>query len=318
MSDATTSLTLENQVPVSFGSVTYFIQDNSGKQVNITVPALGSVQHPTDPAQGPWQIYATVNSPGSLGKPGSSLSSAPWTFDDPSAVVPSFLSIALNPAAPDPTPAPAPASGTAPDAAGFAPSLSPSILDSSRGWKSVGDTLSSETTPADATTTFRVRHQEQDNWCWAALAVSVEAFYTRTTPRTQCSLVNTTIGRTDCCERTPCAACNTSYSIGRGLSNLNCLNGSTIPNSISFSDVRTQIADSKPIGIRVLWAGGSTTVGHALSIYGYKTENLAAADVTIDVSDPTHGLSTVKFARFPANYHGGVFWTHTYKTKAPS
>jgi hypothetical protein len=37
---------------------------------------------------------------------------------------------------------------------------------------------------------FTVHHQEQTNWCWAAVATSTAGFYESTSRWTQCEMVN--------------------------------------------------------------------------------------------------------------------------------
>jgi hypothetical protein len=313
MSDST-NLTLQNLVPGSFGSVTYCIEDASGKQAKLTVPPLGSVQYPTDPNSGPWQIYATINS---LGTSGSSLSSAPSSYSDPNATVPSSLNISLSPApVPNATPASTPVSGASPDTAGFTPLPQPSLLDASQGWKSLGDVLTPDVLPPSLQLNFTVQRQTQDQWCWAALAASIAAYYEPASTATQCLLANWAFGQTTCCIDGSTPSCNQPSSPGGAIDHLHCLFGAT--GRIGFGDVRNQIVASKPIGIRILWSEGSASVGHALSIYGYGAGNQPADQTTIDISDPWYGESVVNFQNFPANYHAGEAWTHTYLTKAPS
>jgi hypothetical protein len=47
---------------------------------------------------------------------------------------------------------------------------------------------------------FFMQPQQRRNWCWAATAVSVAAFYDPATAWTQCALANAELGRDDCCD----------------------------------------------------------------------------------------------------------------------
>ena len=46
---------------------------------------------------------------------------------------------------------------------------------------------------------FSIIAQEQRNWCWSAVSVSIERFYDSGAARQQCELANTALARNDCC-----------------------------------------------------------------------------------------------------------------------
>ena len=55
---------------------------------------------------------------------------------------------------------------------------------------------------------FSMQAQAQRNWCWAAIAVSVAAFFDQRTPRTQCNVADEELRRTDCCGAGSAGPCN--------------------------------------------------------------------------------------------------------------
>ena len=64
---------------------------------------------------------------------------------------------------------------------------------------------------------FTIRHQEQDNWCWAAVATSTRGFYESTDGGAQCQLANEELGRTTCCPSGADAACDVPWYLDRAL-----------------------------------------------------------------------------------------------------
>jgi len=77
----------------------------------------------------------------------------------------------------------------------------------------------------------------------------------------------------------------------------------------SLLKVQSEIDGKHPLGVRLGWTGGG---GHFLVIDGYDTH---VAAPTITLADPFYGTSVVVFNSFPANYHGGAVWSHSYTTQ---
>lgn len=80
-------------------------------------------------------------------------------------------------------------------------------------------------------------------------------------------------------------------------------------NPLTLSEVVEQIAQLRPIAIRIAWTGGGA---HNPAIDGYDTAG--PGDPTIDVEDPIYGHSVQDFNTFPTTYQGGATWTDTYLT----
>jgi hypothetical protein len=189
------------------------------------------------------------------------------------------------------------------------------LLDSAN-WQAVVAPQPAPATPAKVLKlAFTMQTQAQSQWCWAALTSSVWTYYAPAQAMSQCLLANLFLKQGNCCTAGSSAACNQPFTVDTALAYAQCLNAPVLSEKLIFSDVVTQIVASKPIGIRVTWQGGGD-VGHALCIVGYDCSAPSSDDATIDLKDPFFGESIVKYKSFPANYHNGLAWTHTYRTQA--
>ncbi len=71
--------------------------------------------------------------------------------------------------------------------------------------------------PVDRELPFTMQYQQQSNWCWAAVSVSVALFYSSSSKWTQCTLVNDALGQKTCCATGGSAACNQPWYLDRAL-----------------------------------------------------------------------------------------------------
>lgn len=151
---------------------------------------------------------------------------------------------------------------------------------------------------------FSMQHQQQTQWCWAAVAVSVDLYYYPGSSWTQCKLVNHALGQTTCCSSGSTAQCNVPWYLDQALNlvgNLASWNGG----KATLSAVKGEINACRPICMRIGWTGGG---GHFVAIYGHSGNN-------INVGDPWYGNSVQHYSAFPNAYQGGGSWTHDYYTK---
>jgi hypothetical protein len=156
---------------------------------------------------------------------------------------------------------------------------------------------------------FHMQHQQQSNWCWAAVSTSVSHYYDPTSTWTQCLVANGELNRTDCCGGGASGACNVYGFLNSALQrvgHLDHMDGS----AISFGATRGEIAADRPVGIRVAWAGGGA---HFLAIVGV----LDATQDWVAVDDPIYGASDLTYTALKTAYQTpGSTWTHTYYTEA--
>ena len=160
-----------------------------------------------------------------------------------------------------------------------------------------------------------VQPQRETNWCWAAVSVSICAFYNAVTIWTQCLVANAALPRTDCCSasaNSDPALCNTPWYLDVALQ-VTANFRQMIAAPLSFTAVQTEVNGSQPIGCRIGWTGGG---GHFVAIVGWLTGS-SGTDY-IDVSDPIYLDSQIAFANFAGAYQSGGSWTHSYLTIATS
>jgi hypothetical protein len=162
---------------------------------------------------------------------------------------------------------------------------------------------------------FFMQPQQQDNWCWAAVAASVSAYFNPHTIWTQCRVANGVLGRTDCCPNN--ADCNVkSYleDVLRVTGNLEWWKSGECPSDNLVYEI---INNNRPVCVRVAWKGPVTepfkiqlpsSIGHFFAITGF---NSSLDWVT--VMDPAWGLSMVsRDALRSYGYRGSGIWTTTY------
>ena len=152
---------------------------------------------------------------------------------------------------------------------------------------------------------FTMQHQQQTQWCWAAVSVSVNLYYHPASGQTQCAVANTGMGQTTCCVDGSTVQCNQPWFLDQALQivgNLNAVTGG----KAALTAVKAEINQCHPLCLRIGWNGGG---GHFVAIYGYSRK-------LINVGDPWYGNSVVAYASFPNTYQGGGSWTDSYTTKA--
>jgi hypothetical protein len=158
---------------------------------------------------------------------------------------------------------------------------------------------------------FDVEQQQQSNWCWAAVSVSVAQYYRRQTPWTQCTVAGAELNRSDCCGGGAGTGCNVVWYLDRALTRVQSLrirNAGSTP----FADVQAEIAADRPLGCRIGWSTGG---GHFVTIGGW----MLAPDGTqyVDVFDPLYSYSQTTYQSFVSAYQGVGTWTHSYFTQPP-
>jgi hypothetical protein len=176
---------------------------------------------------------------------------------------------------------------------------------------------------------YNLVYQCCSNWCWAAVTTAVTNYYSGGSVN-QCTVVNTTLGRSDCCEGTcdqsgcyggicgpgncSSAACNVDYYLPDALYAMHHLNvwiGGTISVWGSDQSVISQLSSMKPIGARIVWSGGGA---HFLAIIGCQCSG-AGAEPILSVADPIFGPSSPTYTNLCTNYLSSGHWVETTLTK---
>jgi hypothetical protein len=152
---------------------------------------------------------------------------------------------------------------------------------------------------------FAMVTQQQSQWCWAAVAVSVAGFFGNN-GWTQCSVVNAELGRGDCCNQQLPGSCNVVWLLDRALNRVGHFNPPVQGALLPVASVQTEINADRPIGCRIGWSGGG---GHFVVLSGY---DFGGASDFVDVQDPWYGPSVVNYSTFASSYQSNGSWTHSY------
>jgi Papain-like cysteine protease AvrRpt2 len=156
-----------------------------------------------------------------------------------------------------------------------------------------------------ASLNFTMQHQQQDEWCWAAVTVSV-AVYFGDSSWSQCGLSNNFFGQALCCMYGDSGSCNQPFYLDQALQKVGHFRLFSV-GPASLYQVQAEIVAGRPLGVRIEWA--SSHVGHFVAIDGCTSDS-------VEVQDPwTGGYTSVDYNTFLTAYAGsgdtGV-WTHCY------
>jgi len=156
---------------------------------------------------------------------------------------------------------------------------------------------------------FNMQHQQQTEWCWAAVATSLALYYDPGSTWTQCSVANAMLPGRDCCGADASGACNAPMSLTNTLQTTIGHLVRKIPKAATFVEAQGEVDGGRPLGVRTAW-GGDDNNAHLLMIIGYHP----LFDM-LGVDDPLYGKSDVDYTAFCTDYQnaGGV-WNRTYFT----
>jgi hypothetical protein len=167
---------------------------------------------------------------------------------------------------------------------------------------------------------FRNVPQEDDFWCWAAVAVAVQRFYEPTSSTKQCELVADVLtaqgqlgSGTICCPSASNPACDVLWYVYDALRAVGHYPDRYLEGPPGFGNVKGEIGRGRPVVCRVQWPDGA---GHFVAITGY-SEGPGVERVTVQDPLPT-GIGAevgMDYDAFVSNYHSaGGRVTHTYWT----
>ena len=163
---------------------------------------------------------------------------------------------------------------------------------------------------------FAMEEQCHSNWCWAAVAASVAAYYDNGTYKKQCEIAALDLDRADCCAHA-CGAkdveCNVTNVFGSPLNRVRCLQRLERFKQATPSEVLEELEAGRPICVRTVWPGGGA---HFVAIVGSWLDAGGASMLALD--DPFWGRSEYSYDRFATHYQllGGS-WNDTYYTRSP-
>jgi hypothetical protein len=170
---------------------------------------------------------------------------------------------------------------------------------------------------------FTLQYQENDNWCWAATAASINDCYNKIndTPEKkviQSKIVAQGLDLPYCVEQPDNPDCNQSSDLGRALHRLDRLAAKKdspldLTSNNNGSSIQEEIDNKRPIGCLIHWPGKPD--GHCVVIYGYDLDNK-----DIYVADPLKENNIYGFysySKLKSNYFdAGGTWSKSYLTNA--
>jgi hypothetical protein len=153
---------------------------------------------------------------------------------------------------------------------------------------------------------FEIETQKQDQWCWAAVSVSIEKYFEGERALSQCEMAHRVLG-VDCCASA--ISCNKAAHLQKALSEIHKLRDDALPGSLSFTETKQEIENGMPIGVRIGWFGGG---GHFVVIRGYRE---SGGEELVSIADPWFVDSIQYFDVFSSNYLDLGKWTDTFRIK---
>ena len=171
---------------------------------------------------------------------------------------------------------------------------------------------------------FNMQQQEHSDWCWAAVAASVERYFAPNSTWCQRRLASqmakieklkvTNCGT--CKKRKPISQkCNRTWFLDKALELVGRLKGKAKAIVLSFAQVERRIRDGVPVCVRILWGKGPAA--HFVVISGCETAPSGAQ--WVDIEDPFAGSSTWLYEEFRLNYqYSEGAWVATYPVKGNS
>jgi hypothetical protein len=190
---------------------------------------------------------------------------------------------------------------------------------------------------------LKMQYQETYEWCWIAVATSINHFYNPASTSTQCGIM-TTVGQTINGFPASTSACPsaaavasvpglaailanpyvpaaeyaldnaslgipTEYIKSGGVGDALNVNGNSngpAPSPLTLAQITTEISAGRPIAVDIAWNSGGQ---HCVAIAGVLNDMLL-------ICDPVYGESVVQFESFPSAYQGGASLVSAYLTKA--
>jgi hypothetical protein len=151
---------------------------------------------------------------------------------------------------------------------------------------------------------FQIETQEKSEWCWAAVAVSIDKYFDSKSPLKQCDIAKRVLGNDKCCNGGD--DCNKAMTLIGALNSIKRLS-STLTSPLSFELVRRELDAGRPVCARIKWNGGGA---HFVVITGY--EILPSGARHVDVADPHSPDTTVDYDDLRNAYYGDGTWVDTY------
>ena len=282
------SLVLHNALPDDSGDAVFSVHSASGKKGRFGIQSGARVLYPTSGDPGPWTIQFHLEQHGNAVARGE-LSTA----DAEAEVFLQLYALTMK------SSAASHASVPPVDTAGLA-----------RSWWPLTDLIGLEPRDGDRSVllNYSQQHQQQTQWCWAAVTSSICAYFGDTGDEfKQCRLANRAFAQRSCCKDGSTPACDQPQSTREELRRVGHFAGDgSAP--LDFSTIRREIDEKRPIVVRIEWSDGT---GHAVVICGYEVRGSVEYMLVKDPDDEDDSPIPVRPNR---SLFGGT-WDASYFVK---
>lgn len=162
--------------------------------------------------------------------------------------------------------------------------------------------------PPQHTIGVPIQKQLGNNWCWAAVAVSIRNFQTPTSPMQQCELAKIQLNHTDCCPPPAKTACDLQSALQIALANAG-VAATNSSGAMTFPAVQLAISSNRPVCCAIRWTSNSY---HFVAIDGYVTGGPRGDEVFVNDSLGPGGRMT--YTTLVSNYQNvGGAWLWSYQ-----
>ena len=168
---------------------------------------------------------------------------------------------------------------------------------------------------------FIMQSQDETDWCWAAVAVSINAYldppadplggptWTQPSLATQVLAEELQWNPAVDCSADPTQACDRPAGLDDALS----VTGNLMPDGyrsncfLDFASLQAWMDQQLPVGARILWPGGGA---HFIALSGYQV--FASGEQKVVVEDPLYGPSIQDYSSLRGQYVYSGSWNDTY------
>jgi hypothetical protein len=164
--------------------------------------------------------------------------------------------------------------------------------------------------------TFPMEKQQEPDWCWAAVAVSVEYYFDPQSTWTQAALAQAVLEQrrqipagTDCSK----GGCDIPWYLSDALTAVGKLRATLPGRILSYQEIQQELIADRPVCARISWQGGGAHFV-VISGYGFSPGGIPQ----LYVSDPLLQDSSVAISSyddFVSAYFGDGQWEETYLTQ---
>lgn len=162
--------------------------------------------------------------------------------------------------------------------------------------------------PSQHSIGVNMESQIGDNWCWAAVSVSIRNSLGFGPPMMQCEVVKPQLVHSDCCTIPLPGGCDQTGQLEIALSDAG-VPASNQGGSLSFVDLQNRIGIDKPVCCAIQWASGAF---HFVQVDGYIANGPRGDEVFVNDSDGPGGR--MSYGTLVSNYGADTGqWVWTYQ-----